>query len=312
MNVSLLQPLGEIPLAFVDTETTGASADFGHRVIELGIVRVEGGRKVGEYQQLIDPQRPIGAGVTALTGISNEMVRGQPTFGQQLPAAMDLLRGAILVGHNFRFDLSFLAKEFRRAGMELKSALEDAHVLDTVRLARKRFGRGGNGLQRLAPRLGILPVIAHRALADAQTTHLVFEKMIEPLAGWGTTLADALVAQGGAMGLLPSSPREPLLPLELEEALEQRKAVLMEYLDVNQQRTQRVIVPVSVRRVSGELMLVAYCHLRDAKRTFKIERIVQLIRMESGPVVGNAATPEVVNVSAGDVVTLTSVTDGNS
>ena len=213
MAVSLLQALGEIPLAFVDTETTGASAAFGHKVIELGIVRVERGQKVAEYQQLIDPQRPISAGVTALTGISNDMVRGRPTFGQQLPAAMELLRGAVLVGHNFRFDLSFLAKEFRRAGMELTAALENAHVLDTVRLARKRFGRGGNGLQRLAPRLGILPTVAHRALADAQTTHFVFEKTIEPLAGWGTSLADALVAQGGPMGLMPASPREPLLPL---------------------------------------------------------------------------------------------------
>src|SRR5207248_11651288 len=102
MNVSLVQGLGEVPLAFVDTETTGASADFGHRVIELGIVRVEGGKSVGEYQQLLDPQRPISAGVTALTGISNDMVRGQPTFTQQLPAAMELLGGAVLVGHNVR------------------------------------------------------------------------------------------------------------------------------------------------------------------------------------------------------------------
>src|SRR5256885_10531340 len=186
MPFSLLQPLCEIPLAFVDTETTAASAEFGHRVIELGIVRVENCRPVAEYQQLIDPQRRISPGVTALTGISQSMVAGQPTFAQQLPAAMELLRGAILVGHNVRFDLSFLGREFRRSGTEIGAAFPDAHVLDTVRLARKRFGRGGNGLQRLAPRLGIMPTVAHRALADAQTTHLVFEKMMEPLMGWRT------------------------------------------------------------------------------------------------------------------------------
>src|SRR5947209_13836236 len=113
MPVSLLQKLREVPIAFVDTETTGASADFGHRVIELGIVRVEGGVKVREYQQLLDPERPISPGVTALTGISQQMVRGQPTFQQQLPVAMELMRDAIVVGHNVRFDLSFLGKEFR-------------------------------------------------------------------------------------------------------------------------------------------------------------------------------------------------------
>ena len=280
MSFSLLQPLCEIPIAFVDTETTGASVDFGHRIIELGIVRIEGGIKVAEYQQLIDPGRRISPGVTALTGISQSMVAGQPSFAQQLPAALELLRGAIVIGHNVRFDLSFLGREFRRSGMEIVSALPDAHVLDTVRIARKRFGRSGNGLQRLAPRLGIYPAVAHRALADAQTTHLVFEKMMEPLMGWRTSLADAMAAQGGPMGLRPASPREPLFPLELEEALDMRKPVMVEYLDGQQQRTRRVIEPQTVRRFNGELILIAHCQLRAARRTFKLDRIVRLTRME--------------------------------
>ena len=30
--------------------------------------------KVGEYQQLIDPKRRVGPGITALTGITQQMV----------------------------------------------------------------------------------------------------------------------------------------------------------------------------------------------------------------------------------------------
>ena len=281
MTFSLLQSLLDIPLAFLDVETTGASAEFGHRVIELGIVRIERGQKVAEYEQLIDPQRRVSPGVTALTGISQQMVDGQPTFMDQFPAAMQLLKGAILLGHNVRFDLSFLRKEFRRCGSDIVQALDDAPVLDTVRIARRRFGRGGNGLQALAPRLGIQPVVAHRALADAQTTALVFEKLMEPVGGWGICLCDAFQEQGGPMGLLPVNPRESLLPLELEEALEQRKPVMMEYLDARQSRTNRVIQPLHVRRRHGELMLVAHCHLRGEQRTFRLERIVQLSRFES-------------------------------
>lgn len=283
MAFSLLQTLHDTPLAFLDVETTGASAQFGHRVIELGIVRVERGRWVAEYQQLIDPQRRISPGVTALTGISQAMVEGQPTFADQLPAAMELLAGAILLGHNVRFDLSFLGKEFRRSGCLINEALRDAPVLDTVRIARRRFGRGGNGLQTLAPRLGVHPSVAHRALADAQTTAAVFEKLMEPVGGWGTCLCDAIREQGGPMGLLPATPRESLLPLELEEALEQRKPVRMVYLDARESRTERVIQPMHVRRSGGELMLVAHCHLRGEQRTFKIERIVQLLRIEFPP-----------------------------
>lgn len=292
MAFSLLQPLCDIPHAFLDVETTGASAEFGHRVIELGIVRYERGAKVAEYQQLIDPQRRVSAGVTALTGISQQMVDGQPTFMDQFPRAMELLKGATVLGHNVRFDLSFLRKEFRRCGQEIAAALDNAPVLDTVRIARRRFGRGGNGLQALAPRLGIFPTVAHRALADAVTTALVYERLMEPVGGWRTCLCDAIREQGGPMGLLPVNPRESLLPLELEEALEQRKPVMMEYLDARQSRTRRVIQPLHVRRSNGELMLVAHCHLRGEQRTFKLERIVQLLRIGPDEASASAAAAE--------------------
>jgi DNA polymerase III epsilon subunit family exonuclease len=281
MVFSLLQSLYDIPLAFLDVETTGASADFGHRVIELGIVRYERGVKTGDYEQLIDPRRKISAGVSALTGITQHMVDGKPTFADQLPTALQLLRGAVILGHNIRFDLSFLRKEFRRCGQEIIEALGDVPVLDTVRIARRRFGRGGNGLQTLAPRLGVFPAIAHRALADAQTTALVFERLMEPGFGWQTSLCDAIQEQGGPMRLLPANPRESLLPLALEEALEQRKPVMMEYLDARQSRTRRVIQPLHVRRRKGELIMIAHCQLRGDQRTFKLERIVEITRLES-------------------------------
>jgi DNA polymerase III epsilon subunit family exonuclease len=278
---SLLQTLHDLPIAVVDLETSGASADFGHRVIEIGIVRLERGQRVAEYQQLLDPQRKISAGVTAFTGITQEMVNGQPRFVDQIDRVIELFSGAAIMGHNVRFDLSFLLKEFRRSGMQMPTVLgADTAVLDTVRIARRRFGRGGNGLGMLARRLGIDPVVTHRALADAQTTHLVFEKLMETVGGWQIPLCDAMSHQGGPMGLLPLSPRESPLPLELEEALEQRRPVMMEYLDARQQRTQRVVEPLQIRRFKGELLLVAHCQLRNDQRTFKLERIVELKRIE--------------------------------
>jgi DNA polymerase-3 subunit epsilon len=281
MSFSLVQSLRDLPFAFVDVETTGASADFGHRVIEIGISRVESGRVVAEYQQLLDPQRKISAGVTALTGITQQMVTGQPVFQAELPCMLDLMRGAVVVGHNVRFDLGFLRKEFRRSGHDIVQSIGDVPVLDTVRIARRRFGRGGNGLQTLAPRLGVFPTVAHRALADVQTTIGVFEKLLDPVGGWNLPLCDAMLAQGGKMGLLPVNPRESLLPLELEEALEMRKPVMLEYLDAGGARTQRVIEPRTVRRMKGELILIAWCQLRSAQRTFKLERIVQLSRIDA-------------------------------
>jgi DNA polymerase III epsilon subunit family exonuclease len=287
LGISLLDKLKDVPFAFVDVETTGASTDYGHRVIEVGICRVEGGRSVAEYQQLVDPQRRIGAGVIALTGITQAMVTGQPLFNDILPRVVELMRGAVVVGHNVRFDLSFLSGEFRRCRNPIHECLADCrHVLDTVRIARRRFGRGGNGLQRLAPRLGVLPTDAHRALADAVTTFGVFEKLLEHAGGWDLCLCDAIASQGGAMGLLPASPRESLLPLELQEAMEQKGCVLMEYVDARDKRTERIIEPLQVRRFKGELQLVAHCRMRNDRRNFKLDRIVQLKRIEPEPVPG--------------------------
>jgi DNA polymerase III epsilon subunit family exonuclease len=280
LSVSLISKLRDCPVAVVDVETSGASADWGDRVIEIGIVRVEGGQSVAEYQQLVDPQKRISRGVTALTGISQEMCTGQPVFADVLPRVIELMGGAVVVGHNVRFDLSFLRREFRRAGQQMHEVFGRAQVMDTVRIARRRFGRGGNGLQTLAPRLGIQPLIAHRALPDAQTTAAVFDRLLDPVGGWDLCLCDAIAQQGGPMSLAPLSTRESLLPLELEEALDARKPVMMEYLDGREHRTHRVIEPIQVKRFKGELILVAHCQLRNDRRTFKLERIVQVTRID--------------------------------
>lgn len=276
---SLLQPLASVPIAVIDTETTGASAAYGHRVIEVGIVRIENGREVARYEQLINPGRRISPGVTALTGIAQSMVDDQPRFADQLPRMLPILEGAAILGHNIRFDLSFLNAEFRRSGVALVDSLGPVPVFDTVRIARKRFGRGGNSLPVLSRRLGVDPVVSHRALADAVTTAGVFDKLMEPVGGYGLPLCDALMHQGGPMELTRPA-TESLLPLELEEALEARRPVLMDYVDASGRQTQRLIEPLHVRRHNGELLLVAHCHLRDDRRTFKLDRIVRLTKYD--------------------------------
>jgi DNA polymerase III epsilon subunit family exonuclease len=281
LPISLIQSLGDTPLAFVDVETTGASAQWGDRVIEVGIVRVERGCVVAELAELVDPQRRIGAGVVALTGITQDMVAGRPTFENLSSRFFELLNGAVVIGHNVRFDLSFLVREFRRAQIDLVQQLGTTPVFDTVRIARRRFGRGGNGLGQLARRLCVDAVTAHRALADAQTTHGVFNRLMEPVGGWTACICDVMREQGGPMGILPANPQQSLLPLELEEALDMKRPVVMEYVDARDLRTERVIEPLQVRRFKGELTLVAWCHLRQSKRTFKLDRIVQLKKMES-------------------------------
>ncbi len=276
-----LQLLHDLPIACIDTETTGASAAYGHKVIEVGIVRIESGREVGRYQQLIDPRRRISAGVTAFTGITQEMVAGQPRFRDQLGAMLQILKGAAILGHNIRFDLSFLHHEFRRARLDMCGELGDIPIFDTVRIARRRFGRGGNALSLLSRRLGIDPGRSHRALPDAVATAAVFEQLLAPVGGYACCLCDALEQQGGAIDLAKSA-KASMLPLELEEAIEAGKEMLLEYIDLFGNRTERVVLPMHLRKRRGNLMQVAFCRLRGEERTFKLDRIVRLSRIEDG------------------------------
>ncbi|MDP1704631.1 MAG: 3'-5' exonuclease, partial [Sulfurimicrobium sp.] len=100
----------ELPLVFVDLETTGANAS-GDRITEIGIVEVSE-HGVSEWSTLVNPQAPISPFIQRLTGISNEMVSTAPTFAEVAGALLERLRGRLFIAHNVRFDYGFLRSEF--------------------------------------------------------------------------------------------------------------------------------------------------------------------------------------------------------
>ena len=75
----------------IDTETSGLKPDRD-RLIEVGLVRVEGGKVVGEFRSLINPQLPLPSIITEITGITDEDVREAPTFDEIAPELAPLLR----------------------------------------------------------------------------------------------------------------------------------------------------------------------------------------------------------------------------
>ena len=140
-------------VAFVDLETTG-TAPTGDRITEIGIVRVSGGEVVDEWSSLVDPGCPIPEEIQVLTGITNAMVRGAPSFGSLAREVRERLAGRLFVAHNARFDYGFLKNEFRRSGIAFT-----ADVLCTVRLSRRLYPE--------APSHGLDAVVARHGLRDA-------------------------------------------------------------------------------------------------------------------------------------------------
>ncbi|RQS69807.1 DNA polymerase III subunit epsilon [Burkholderia sp. Bp8963] len=154
-------PARDLPLVFVDLETTGGSS-AEHRITEIGVVEI-GPHGVSTWTSLVNPGQPIPPFIQQLTGISDAMVRDAPSFASLAPALFERLEGKLFVAHNASFDRGFLRAEFERAGFAF-----NPDVLCTVRLSRALFPRESrHGLDALVERHGLVPSARHRALADA-------------------------------------------------------------------------------------------------------------------------------------------------
>ena len=152
----------------LDTETTGLSAYFDD-VIEIGILRVRDNTIVDKYEQLINPGYEIDPYITALTGITNQMLQDQPSLSQCKDKVIDFIGDDILVGHNTSFDIKFLEMGF-------DIALNNEYV-DTLQFARKLYPQlEHHRLTDLSEYLH-LTVNKHRSLADCETTKELYDSI---------------------------------------------------------------------------------------------------------------------------------------
>ena len=151
----------------VDLETTGLRPGTS-RICEIGAVRVREFELAEEFELLVDPGVPLGPMITAITGLRDAELRGQPHPAIAVRRFLDFAGDAVLVAHNARFDLSFLDRETER----LTGGRLAAPVVDTVGLARRLLaGRTPRaGLASLANFFDTAARPCHRALPDAQAT----------------------------------------------------------------------------------------------------------------------------------------------
>lgn len=184
--------LDEMSFTVFDTETTGLEPAAGDRVISLGAVRVVNGRVLRQetFEQLVHPQRSVPSASTAIHGITAEMLEGQPTIDEVLPAFARFSEDTVLVGHNVSFDLQFL--KLAEAGVRGIDLSQPA--LDTLLLhAALHPDHQEHTLEAIAERLGISVVGRHTALGDALVTADVFVALMAMLRARGVaTMEDAL------------------------------------------------------------------------------------------------------------------------
>jgi DNA polymerase-3 subunit epsilon len=204
-------------LAIVDLETTGTRVGRD-RITEFGLVRVDadaagGAPRIQEWSTLVDPEVPIPPEIQALTGITDAMVRGAPTFSRVAGEIRERLADCVFVAHNARFDHGFLKQEFARIG-----ATFSARPLCTVRLSRRLFPQAdGHGLDAVAERHGIDVSQRHRALGDARAVWSFVQALYREVA------PDAIEVAVRRILRIPSLP--PQLPPDCLDAIPEAPGV---------------------------------------------------------------------------------------
>jgi DNA polymerase III epsilon subunit family exonuclease len=265
--------LTNITFVAFDTETTGLHP-IVHRLVEIGAVRFRlDGCGTATFQQLIDPHIPIPPEVQRVHGITDAMVRGQPTVEQMMPHFIDFLgpRDTILLAHNAPFDLGFLAMALIRLGI----ACPPHDVFDTLAMARQLYHTWpSHSLAHVAMRLNVASRAEHRALSDALLVKEVFLAMLRHTPTV-KTIADVMrVSQPLTFADAQVCTVEPPPGFEiLTTAIAEQCAIAIVYEQGWQRPQPRMITPRLVLEVQGVAYVIAHCHMSNAERTFRLDRI---------------------------------------
>lgn len=180
-TIDMLTEKEELPECLVnndfvvlDFETSGLEVGTD-RITEIGAAKIEKGKITQLFQTLIDPKLKLSAKNISLTGITQEMVDGQPTFERVIGDFYKFCEGSVLVGHNILgFDIKMLEAQASPEGYYFENK-----IIDTYPLAMEVVkGLGNYKLNSIADKFGI-EFHHHRALADAYATAQIFIKLIE-------------------------------------------------------------------------------------------------------------------------------------
>lgn len=177
---------------FLDTETTGLSAEGGDRLIEIGCLEMVNRRLTGNHLHLyVNPERPSSEDAFKVHGISDEFLADKPRFAEVAEQLLAYVAGAEIIIHNAAFDVGFIDAELRRAG---RGALRDhvSRVTDSLALAREMYPGKSNSLDALCRRLEVDNThrTLHGALLDAG---LLAEVYIRMTRGQDSLVIDAAV-----------------------------------------------------------------------------------------------------------------------
>ncbi len=161
----------------LDFETTGLSPARGDRAIEIGAIKLHQGRVVERFQELMNPGFRISRFIAEYTGISPQMLSQARSCESVMGDFYDFLGDANIVAHNMSFDRRFLEAELAHLGLRSSENYACSLLLARRTLQAPSYKLSALVASQQIPSDGVF----HRALADAEVTHLLWLKSLEQL-----------------------------------------------------------------------------------------------------------------------------------
>lgn len=155
-----------------DLETSGLNCERDE-IIEIGALKVRDGKITERFNRLIKPKMPVTPEITAITGITNEMLEDKAPVEKVIPEFVLFCRDEILLGHNVMFDYKFTKVYAKRYGLPFEK-----RGIDTLKIARKVLpDLESRSLGALCEHYEIVNQAAHRAYHDALATAKIYHMM---------------------------------------------------------------------------------------------------------------------------------------
>ena len=174
--------------AIVDIETTGSYAS-ANGITEIAICIHDGKKVVKRFQSLVNPHKEIPVYISALTGITNEMVQQAPPFEDVAADVYHLIHGKIFVAHNVNSGSRFKVIEaFATQHTPLNITLELDTIETIKRFVQKRVGLG------FVPRMCVRDELERGALVSVPVRGLTHNRTLWAAHRRGTHFSPAAAA----------------------------------------------------------------------------------------------------------------------
>jgi DNA polymerase III epsilon subunit family exonuclease len=272
-NNIISNPMKDVTFVAFDIETTGLKPVL-NRIVEIGGIKFKGDQVLETFGHLVNPMMPIPIQTIRIHGITDQMVKDKPIIDQVLPDFVAFIDNAIPIAHNASFDVSFIAYDLSRLQLKTPSL----PILNTCTLSRSLFpGVPSHSLENLAKWFHIDSETSHRAVSDAEICMKIFKECVLKLGGPKKVTLKKIVSHNGPLFYFNYGAVLFEEPYRLiGEAFQSNTSVDIVYQKTSGEKTIRRITPLSVGTMRNFIIIEAFCHLRQEKRSFRLDRIVDV------------------------------------